>query len=86
MMIERKHIQIIYKNNSYEIDVDENDIIDHVINDLYYHIIKPNTYIPLFEKIYIETKLKIKMYVVKCGSKSINYNDNVKFDIYNLYI
>ncbi len=85
-MYERKHIQIIYKNNSYELDVQENDIIHDVINDLYYHIIKPNTYISLFEKIYIEIKLKMKMYVVKCGNKSVNYNDNVNFDIYNLYI
>lgn len=85
-MNEQKHIQIIYKNNSYEIDVKENDQIHTIITDLYYHVIKPNTYIPLFEKLYIEMKLKMKMYSVKCGSKNINYNDVVNFDIYNLYI
>lgn len=81
-----KQIQIIYKNTSYEIEVEKGEKICDIIYDLYYNIIKPNNYISLWEQIYIESILKMGLYVVKSENDIINKNDYVIFNVYNLYI
>ncbi len=81
-----KQIQIIYKSNSYEIEVNKGDKMYEIVNDLYYNIIKPNNNISLIEKFYIESVINMGLYRIKSDNYDINKNDLVIFNVYNLYI
>ncbi len=75
-----KHIEIIYKGDLYEIDVNEDDIIHNIVKDLYYNIIKNVNKLSLVEKLYIETMINTKVYSVtdKLGN-NINKNGVIKY-------
>jgi hypothetical protein len=76
-----KHIEIIYKNDSYEIEVNENDIIHNIVKDLYYNIIKSVNNLSLVEKMYVETMINIKNYKV-----NDKLNNNVNKDAIIKYL
>ncbi len=86
---ERVHIEVIYLNNSYEIDVNSEDIIDSVIKDLYFSILVNQVHYSFFEKSINYIKIKNGYYTVKdMANREIKKDNLVKYvgSRYKLYI
>ncbi len=64
-MSELKHIEVKYRDRSYEIDVNPNDTLESVINDLYFSIILQDIPYSLLEKSINYIKMKSGSYVIK---------------------
>jgi hypothetical protein len=62
-MIKYKRINIFFKNKNYEVEVNPNDSIHHVISDLYNHIIKKD--LNIFENVYYSYLIENKDYFIK---------------------
>ncbi len=51
MMNERTRVEIIYKNNTYEVDVNPHDKVHQMIEDLYHSILIHETHFSIWQKV-----------------------------------
>ncbi len=81
-MINYKRINIIFKNKSYEVEVNSYHSIHHVIHDLYNNIIKKD--INIFENFYYNYLIENKDYFIKIINHDISQEDNNYLDPNNI--
>ncbi len=73
-----KRINIIFKNKSYEVEINSYDSIHHVIYDLYNNIIKKD--INIFQNLYYNYLIENKDYFIKIINNDIIQEDTVNKD------
>jgi hypothetical protein len=86
---DRVHIEVIYLNNSYEMDVNSEDNIKSIIEDLYFSILVNQVNYSFLEKSINYIKVKNGYYTVKGMTNIEIKKDNlVKYvgSRYKLYI